>query len=113
MLITPDSGVSGGQEPPRARRTSTASGVSVDLEGDDHPEAGDVQNRLLDIASSCLSVLAHLSPNLTGLLTNDVRDFEAYEILLGLGFSTPSFDQVSQKRTGSFASENYPLMFSG
>lgn len=106
MLITKDTakGGAGGENGSgsdndavqRARRVSTASAVSADTSLQDGTDFGpdvSIQNKLLDITSSCLTVLSHLSPKLTSLLTNDVVDFDAYQILLQMGFSTPSFDQ--------------------
>ena len=84
----------------RARRMSTASGsVSSDSQNPGSedwltPEAAGIKNKLLDIISSCLNMHFYLSPNLTSLLTNDVTDFDAYEVLLQIGFSTPTFEQV-------------------
>jgi hypothetical protein len=58
------------------------------------PEATSIQNRLLDIVSSCLSAFLSLSPDLLSLVTDDVVDSAAFEQLLHVAFSTPSFEQV-------------------
>jgi hypothetical protein len=44
--------------------------------------------------SCCLSALLSLSPDLLSLVTDDVVDVAAYERLLHVGFSIPSFEQV-------------------
>ena len=79
----------------RARRLSTAGSVSSDSPDElTNPEMTTIQNKLLDIISSTLSMLSSLSPKLTALLTHDLIDLEAYPILLQIGFSTPAFEQV-------------------
>jgi len=46
-------------------------------------------------SSFCLSAFLALSPDLLSLVTDDVVDCAAFEQLLHVGFSTPSFEQVS------------------
>ena len=83
----------------RARRLSTPAGSSILGSPDGpltSPEAANIQNKLLDIVSSCLSMLTFLTPDLTALLSNNLIDYDAYEILLGIGFSTPTFERDEQ-----------------
>ncbi len=77
------------QEIQRVRRLS-----STEPETEGPQEVVSVQNRLLDIISSCLSMLISLSPDLVALVTDDIVDYASYEQLLQIGFSTPAFEQV-------------------
>lgn len=52
-----------------------------------------MQDSLLDIATSVLSMLRSLSPDLVDLVSGDVIDPAQYEQLLAVGFSSPTFEQ--------------------
>lgn len=80
----------GDSEIERVRRLSSTD--QADLE---HycPELIRVQNKLLDVLSSCLRMLITLSPDLVALVTSDIVDYAAYEHLLQIAFSTPTFEQ--------------------
>jgi hypothetical protein len=56
-------------------------------------ETAAVQDSLLDCLNAGLSMLRTLSPNLIDLAAGNVYDPDEYDKLLGIGFSSPTFEQ--------------------
>lgn len=57
------------------------------------PEVASVQNLLLDAICAGLTMLRTLSPDLVEIASGDVQDHSQFEQLLGIAFSSPTFEQ--------------------
>ncbi len=57
------------------------------------PEVALAQASLLESASAALSALLSLSPRLEDLSAGDTVDPQEFQQLLGIGFTSPSFEQ--------------------
>ena len=78
----------------RVRRMSS---TDHEVEMSNAPETTCVQNFLLDAINAVLGMLRSLSPDITELVTGNIADIGAYEQLLQIGFSSPTFEQEVRK----------------
>ncbi|TRY70692.1 hypothetical protein TCAL_16356 [Tigriopus californicus] len=75
------------------RRVRRISSTDQDIEPPSNHQTVAIQNLLLECICGGLTMLRALCPDLVALLSDNVEDYGEWEQLLGIGFSSPTFEQ--------------------